>query len=413
MSATNNLFSPELRPVLRPIRVEPAGRPSEPMLLLADHQRIATDGALMVSAVAGYALMAADGTRNLHEIQAYVRQQLGVDIRLSSLRELFTALDASALLDNDNYRFMRQAAIRRFRAQPFREPSSAGAVYPADPDELAAYLDDFRARLPADLPQLGSVRGVLSPHIDYERGGSTYAHTWAMIADAMQDAELVITVGTDHNGGAPFTLTRQHYATPFGVLPTDQAAVDRIVAVLGEDAAFQDELNHIGEHSLELVLVWLHYFRRDNPPRVLPILTGSLYDHLLNGTGPSSDPQLQAVSAELRKLTEEQNAVIVASGDLAHVGPVFRTDDWHDDRLPELAALDSAMLDTIRAGDAAAWFDFLKQEHDARNVCGLAPVYVMMQALGQSTEGQVFAYQQCPADDDGKSWVSIAGAVLG
>ena len=67
----------------------------------------------------------------------------------------------------------------------------------------------------------GNLVGLISPHIDYPRGWRTYARTWQLAADAVEEAELVILLGTDHGGGAgALTLTRQNYATPWGVLPT-------------------------------------------------------------------------------------------------------------------------------------------------------------------------------------------------
>jgi len=51
------------------------------------------------------------------------------------------------------------------------------------------------------------VAGVISPHIDYQRGGPVYAAVWQRAAGAIRGAELVIVFGTDHSGG-PGKLTR-------------------------------------------------------------------------------------------------------------------------------------------------------------------------------------------------------------
>ena len=72
-------------------------------------------------------------------------------------------------------------------------------------------------------------------------------------------------LGTDHSGNDRFSLTRQHYATPLGVMPTDLAPVDRLATVIGEKWAFAGELRHRQEHSLELPLVWLQFLRGGEP----------------------------------------------------------------------------------------------------------------------------------------------------
>jgi AmmeMemoRadiSam system protein B len=65
-------------------------------------------------------------------------------------------------------------------------------------------------------------------------GAAVYADVFRAAVPAIQSAELVIIFGTDHFGGqAPFTLTRQHFATPLGVLPTAQRAGGRVSAGAG------------------------------------------------------------------------------------------------------------------------------------------------------------------------------------
>jgi hypothetical protein len=46
-----------------------------------------------------------------------------------------------------------------------------------------------------------------------------------------------------------------------------------------------------------------------------------------------------------------------------------------------------------------------------RNVCGLSSFYFTLDVLGQS-QGQTIAYERCPADAEGASFVSVCGIVL-
>ncbi|MGD1995059.1 MAG: hypothetical protein PVI59_17850, partial [Anaerolineae bacterium] len=48
---------------------------------------------------------------------------------------------------------------------------------------------------------------------------------------------------------------------------------------------------------------------------------------------------------------------------------------------------------------------------DQYNVCGLPPIYLMLRALGSVT-GELVAYDQCPADEEGTSLVSICGVLF-
>ncbi|MFN3332257.1 MAG: AmmeMemoRadiSam system protein B, partial [Caldilinea sp.] len=189
----------------------------------------------------------------------------------------------------------RAQALDEFRSAPFRAPALAGAGYPADDKALWSllqeYLEESDTTADTDIDWSQPI-GVLSPHIDYARGGKVYAHVWKRAAQAVREAELVILLGTDHYGDDLFTLTRQSYATPYGILPTDTASVDQLAAAIGEEAAFAGELRHCGEHSLELVAVWLHHLREGRPAPVIPILTGSFHPFMFNGDTPASDPTI-------------------------------------------------------------------------------------------------------------------------
>jgi predicted class III extradiol MEMO1 family dioxygenase len=104
--------------------------------------------------------------------------------------------------------------------------------------------------------------------------------------------------------------------------------------------------------------------------------------------------------------------LVVAAGDLAHVGLAF------GDTLPvdfagraRLADADDALIEIICAGDAEGVFQRIKADDDRRNVCGLAPIYLTLRLLGETT-GERAGYDRCPADQNGTSWVSVCGVVL-
>jgi len=68
-------------------------------------------------------------------------------------------------------------------------------------------------------------------------------------------------------------------------------------------------------------------------------------------------------------------------------------------------------LDACSQGDARAFLDSVRADRDARRICGIAPIYHTLHLVA-GARGDVVAYDQCPADEDGGSLVSIAGVVL-
>jgi len=236
---------------------------------------------------------------------------------------------------------------------------------------------------------------------------------WRDAARAVQEAELALILGTDHLAeDASITLTRQSYATPWGTLPTAQLVVEMVARTIGERAAFEHELHHRTEHSVELAAVWLHFMRKGKDISLVPILCGSFAPLLAKDTLLEDLPHLSAAVDGLRRATTRYRTLVIAAGDLAHVGPAF------GDSLPldilgraRLRSSDEELMEAIRTGDAQAFLLQAKRQGSQRRICGLPPIYLTLQLLS-GAQGTVAGYAHCPADDRGTSLVSICGIVL-
>ena len=289
-------------------------------------------------------------------------------------------------------------------------------MYPSDPDELGAAIDAYGAGVETPIDAAappGRLVGVVSPHIDYERGGTTYAELWQRSAANLEDVELAIILGTDHHGGpGTLTPTRQSYTTPLGVLPTAVDVVDTLAGALGPDRAFAEELHHVTEHSIELAAVWFHHAIGGRPCPVVPVLCGSFGDFVAGEHDPEESEPIESAVACLREAAAGRRTLVIAAADLAHVGPAFG-DGAPVDAVGRtaLAGQDAASIAAICDGDADAFFSLSRQERDARKICGLSPIYVALRLLG-TVRGESLGYVQCPADVSGSSVVSIVGALL-
>jgi hypothetical protein len=354
-----------------------------------------------------------DGTRDLTTIQVELAKHVGVEFPADRLGMLLQGMDDAMLLENGAYLVAKARMVKEYRDPPHRRASHAGLVYPAEPDLLAEDLVGYANGDVAALPSSSKVTGLVSPHIDYERGGATYSELWRMCADAVQDVDLVIVLGTDHSGGAGrLTLTRQNYATPLGTLPTDLELVDGLAEVIGAERAFDEELHHINEHSIELALVWMHHYMGGRAVPVLPVLCGSFHEFVTDSGDPAADDDITAAIEYIREATAGRRALVVAAGDLAHVGPAFGDAGPVDAEGRELLKQrDAESIAAIRDADAARFFSLSSAETDSRRVCGLSCIYVALRLL-EGAKGESMGYQQCAADPEGGSLVSIVGAVL-
>ena len=208
-------------------------------------------------------VMFLDGARELDAVRAALAISAGLDITLEDLRAVIGQLDQALLIENGEYRRAHRRALQSYRSGDYRPMSHAGAVYPESPDQLEATIIEWGRRFPPDTPVSrpeGDLVGMLCPHIDYNRGHATYAKLWQQAQDDLAYVELVIALGTDHQGGlGRITPTIQNYRAPYGTLRTDTETVEDIARVLGK-SAFDEELHHKSEHSIELALVWMSHF---------------------------------------------------------------------------------------------------------------------------------------------------------
>jgi AmmeMemoRadiSam system protein B len=421
MARTNPLFFPKLRPV----DVRPYIQNGHPYYLLRDPLSL-SEGSLLVPQYFGPVLALCDGTvEDTQALAAAVTVQFGFGLDASLIADLLAALDEALLLENERSATALAQKIESYRRQPFRSPNLAGLSYPAESEALARLLDDYVAQTKQGCTALPSVHrnghnkgrsrpvnypGIFSPHIDYPRGGIVYAHAWQAAREAVQAADLAILIGTDHYGDDLFTLTRQSYATPYGLLPTATGIVDELATALGEDTVYRGELRHRNEHSLELVAVWLHHMHRGRPLEVIPVLCGSLSTFYSNGQSPAEYRPVQTFIETLDRHCAGRNVFVVASGDLSHVGPAFGGSPLTaQDRLMVHSA-DRTLIDHLCAGDAEGFFDSIRRVHNHYNVCGTTPGYLALKLMG-NVHGQEMAYQSCPADEHNTSAVTITGVI--
>jgi len=399
-----------VQPKLREVRAQPTIHQGKRGIVLSDPLGISRM-AIFIPQPLVPLLPLMDGTRDIGMLRTGFELRTGSALSTLNLEELIKALDEALLLDNERFTGAYHAAIAEYHSASYRAYTLPGRVCPSTPEELGAYLEQFLDQAETAPQPEGDIKGLICPHIDFQRGGPIYAAVWATVATTLRDVDLVVILGTDHNApSSEVTLTRQSYQTPWGIMPTPQDVVDRIAAEAG-DGVFTHELNHRGEHSVEAAALWLHYLLGDRPCSMLPVLCGSLQHLIDRGESPSSSGPISATAAVLKSAVAERRTILVAAADLAHVGPAFG-DSMPFDAVARatLGRDDQALINVLATADAEQFFEAVRREGDRNRICGMPPIYLMLSVLSE-VEGSATGYAQCPASEDGGSWVSICGMV--
>ena len=365
-----------------------------------------------------------DGEHSVEEIQGILGRRHGQAPTAKQIADVVERFDAAGFLDSDRFRERRRALEDAFRQSPVRPAAHAGGAYADEAAALRAQIDGFfsgpdgpgaaingdfftdpvaspSAAAPKAISPSAAApqtRAVIAPHIDFHRGGSTYAWAYREVLER-SDADLYVVLGTCHAGMPdPFAVTLKPYDTPLGPVPVDREFYEALSRRAGQDL-LASEPAHRAEHSIEFQAVMLqHIVGRRRPFAILPVLASYLHGSQLSGGDPEADPRVPRFVDALRETmaASSRRVCLVAGVDLAHVGPRFG--DPKRNTATSLARVerdDRAMLESVVGVDARGFYAGVAADHDARRICGLSPIYTLLRLLPEA-RGRLLRYTQWP-----------------
>jgi hypothetical protein len=404
-------------PKLRNIDIFPFDASGQKAIGLRD-PAIMNDRVLVISYPAFFIVSLFDGTRSLLDIKTEYMRKYGEIIFTEQLDEMVKQLDENYLLESERYQTYRVHMEDEFRRAEIRGAAYAGNSYVAEPGGLIEQIEGFFTDprgpgKPGPEKAASSIKGLIAPHIDFQRGGPCYAWAYKELAES-PPPDLFIILGTVHLPTLnPFILTKKKFQTPLGVVDTASDVVDALAGEISFDP-FQDEILHKAEHTIEFQTVFLSYLFRDTARfRIVPVLCGSFHDVIAGGIAADQKPHLADFITALREAVGKSGCTscYIASADLAHVGRRFGAAaapspaDLHDVELQ-----DRAMLAHAERLDAEGFCNFIQRERDRRNVCGLPPIYTLLSAM-DAREGKLLDYRQS-VEPEGGSAVTFASMVF-
>jgi len=408
-------------PRLRPLEAFPVEQDGQRLIALRDPSGF-TEQVVLLPIPALDIVSLFDGERSMAEIHRVVSDRHGEQAPgLDDIARFAERLDDAGFLDSPLFAARRQRIEQAWLASPSRPAAHAGGAYAGDPDLLRGQIDGFFVHpegpgLPARRAAPQRLRGLIAPHIDFHRGGATYAWAYRELLEC-SDADLFVILGTCHGGmDDPFAVTLKPYDTPLGPAAADRAFFEALQRRYGHDL-LASETAHRSEHSIEFQAVMLRRVLGEGrggerPFTVLPVLASFLHEAVWSGGEPEADPRVPRFLDALAEsiAASDRKVCVIAGVDLAHVGPRF------GDALPNTEAVlervareDKAMLETVKAGDPAAFYGSVAADGDSRRICGLSPIYSFLRVL-PGARGDVLRYSQAPDPQGAVSFCAAAFA---
>jgi len=393
-------------PALRPLEIYPIEHEGRQLILVQDPMGILPGAAaLPPDPMVMIILQMSNGENTVDDMAKVAREQTGLIVTSDKLMNIVREMDQAGLFFSERYLELVAEREKGYQEKEFRD----SAVFAQTEDRLMMIkqLGEELRRHPNQPKGAGTssgldagenVRAILSPHIDYMRGGQTYS--WAYNAVSKHTtAKTFIILGTLHRPSSnPFIATAKKYRTPLGVAEVDTAILDEIESQYEGDL-HTEEFLHEAEHTIELQVVYLQHMLQNRPFKIVPILVGSFDPYLYVDPPmyPNQDPDVAGMIAALRDVMAKHgdDVVLVGGVDFAHCGPEFGDQQVNSpDVEAAIRASDEEMLSAIEEVDPKAFFDTFRADFNGRKVCSVAAIYTLLAALEGDHKGKTLSYHQ-------------------
>ena len=264
-----------------------------------------------------------------------------------------------------------------------RQPVVAGQFYPASASQLRAVIE----MMVNEKAGKQEVIGLVSPHAGYPYSGPVAGAVFSRI----EFKDTFIIMGPNHTGrGKPLSImTQGTWETPLGNVKIDSELARQILD--GSSYLQEDEAAHQHEHSIEVQLPFLQYFKPDI--RIVPII--------LSFAGGEAYKEIgRDIARAVKELKRE--VVLVASSDMTHYEP------------QEVAQQkDAQAIDAILALDED---ELLKRVEELDiSMCGYAPAVSLISAARElgAKSAELVKYQTSgDTTGDYSAVVGYAGIII-
>jgi AmmeMemoRadiSam system protein B len=264
-----------------------------------------------------------------------------------------------------------------------RKPVVAGQFYPASASELKAMIRS----MVKEKAVKEEVIGLVSPHAGYIYSGVVAGATISRV----KFKDTFIIMGPNHTGaGRPLSImTEGVWQTPLGDVEIDTELAEEILA--NSKHLEEDDGAHLYEHSIEVQLPFLQYFKPDL--KMVPMVFGHPDGAVYKEVGKEIARAVKALGREV---------VILASSDMSHYEPQESAQKKDTQAIGAILKLDEDEL--------------LKRVHELNiTMCGYAPAVALIVAAKElgATGAELVKYQTSgDVTGDYSAVVGYAGIII-
>lgn len=393
----SELFNSKTKPVprIRPdLDVIPVRNNGDSYLYFHDMRGYVTDDFALDYDVRNL-LTLLDGRKNINDLKPY----LGKGVNVDQLLEYIRFLDENRVLYSSHFQTYAEQLEREYEQANVHHSVTAGSSYPADPEELRAFLDDAFATHGGNKMHTSAqtIKAMYAPHIDLRVGMKTYVESFRALKNLKP--KRVVMLATSHYAGLhanlyqnkPFIVSSKDFAMPMGTVPADREAIGRLMENAEETGVSGHDRAHRMEHSIELHLLFLQHIW-DHDFSIIPIVIGG-FDELFYMQDSHLSYQIANFARQLREQFGDDDTLFLISGDMAHVGKKFDDEQPAATKRKEVEQFDEHFLEAGESGSTERMLNLIKRNYNPYRICGFPPLYTFLKAF-PNLKGHTISYDR-------------------
>jgi len=387
-----HLNRPQIRN-FQPLGMEKDGKS---FVMLRDPSMLAEQQMAVLPQVLQLILMF-QGRETLDEIAAKTQAPLHI------LRDVVTRLDEVGLIWGPRFEELERVAKAKITEHghfPMSCSVSLGKDAQACHEAMDKWLSDMED------PEIeGTILGLVAPHLDYQRGWPGYAAAYRALKKD-EKPNRVIILGTNHFGiGDGVVVSEYGFATPIGKASADKSMLAFLEKTLGSKRIYADQIDHLGEHSVQMHIPWIQHFYGD-VPLLAALIPNPLVPPVADDDARATTEQfVDAVRTALAELGGR--TLLIASSDLSHVGQQFGDPGTiNDESANQVEKIDRERLAAYCKKDVAGFEGLFIKDQNRTRWCSVGNM-LAAQNIVRPANVDLIDYQQV-RDPNGMSMVSSA-----
>jgi len=337
------------------------------------------------------------GRETLDEIAAKTQAPLHI------LRDVVTRLDEVGLIWGPRFEELERVAKAKI-TEHGHFPISCSASLGQDAQTCHEAMDKWLSDM--EDPEIeGTILGLVAPHLDYQRGWPGYAAAYRALKKD-EKPNRVIILGTNHFGiGDGVVVSEYGFATPIGKASADKSMLAFLEKTLGSKRIYADQIDHLGEHSVQMHIPWIQHFYGD-VPMLAALIPNPLVPLVADDDARATTEQfVDAVRTALAELGGR--TLLIASSDLSHVGQQFGDPGTiNDESANQVEKIDRERLAAYCKKDIAGFEGLFIKDQNRTRWCSVGNMLAAQNIL-RPANVDLIDYQQV-RDPNGMSMVSSA-----